>query len=59
CSNDLVSKLSELDELIDEEKRKWKQQNEAEKNADVIGRSKDLIRGGDKDAKNSQQSFAV
>jgi hypothetical protein len=26
CSNDLVSKLSELDELIDEEKRKWKQQ---------------------------------
>lgn len=25
-SSDLVSKLSELDELIDEEKRKWKQQ---------------------------------
>jgi hypothetical protein len=26
CSTDLVSKLSELDELIDEEKRKWRQQ---------------------------------
>jgi hypothetical protein len=26
CSTDLVSKLTELDELIDEEKRKWKQQ---------------------------------
>lgn len=48
-SNDLVSKLSELDELIDEEKRKWKQQNEAEKNADIIGRSKDLIRGEDEE----------
>jgi hypothetical protein len=59
-----VSKLSELDELIDEEKRKWKQQvcgsyalpsnpsilslqNEAEKNADVLGRTKELIRGND------------
>ena len=63
CSTDLVSKLSELDELIDEEKRKWKQQvcdpdtssllplvrsqNEAEKNADVLGRTKELIRGND------------
>jgi hypothetical protein len=64
CSTDLVSKLSELDELIDEEKRKWKQQvclspcslisltllqNEAEKNADVLGRTKELIRGNDND----------
>lgn len=42
CSNDLVSKLSELDDLIDEEKRKWKQQNENEKNSDILGRSKVL-----------------
>ena len=42
-SHDLVSKLSELDELIDEEKRKWKSQNETEKNAEVLGRSKQLI----------------
>jgi septal ring factor EnvC (AmiA/AmiB activator) len=42
-SHDLVSKLSELDELIDEEKRKWKSQNEAEKNAEVLGRSKQLM----------------
>jgi hypothetical protein len=56
----LVSKLSELDELLDEEKRKWKQQvncfsfcgdifntfyqNENEKNADILGRSKELSR---------------
>lgn len=43
-SGDLVSKLSELDELLDEEKRKWKQQNESEKNADILGRSKELSR---------------
>jgi hypothetical protein len=41
-SGDLVSKLSELDDLIDDEKRKWKQQHESEKNADILGRSKEL-----------------
>ena len=45
-SHDLVSKMSELDELIDEEKRKWKAQNEAEKSAEVLGRSKQLVAGG-------------
>lgn len=46
-SHDLVSKLSELDELIDEEKRKWKSQYEAEKNAEVLGRSKQLMSSTD------------
>lgn len=41
-SNDLVKKLTDLDEFIDEERRKWKQQNEAEKNADIMDRSKEL-----------------
>jgi len=49
-SHDLVSKLSELDELIDEEKRKWKAQNEAEKNAEVLGRSKQLMTSTDESA---------
>lgn len=44
CANDLVSRLSELDDLIDEEKRKWKQQYEAEKNANILGRSKELTK---------------
>ena len=48
-SHDLVSKLSELDELIDEEKRKWKSQYDAEKNAEVLGRSKQLISSSSKD----------
>jgi flagellar biosynthesis/type III secretory pathway chaperone len=37
-----VAKLTELDDLIDEEKRKWKLQNENEKNADILERSKEL-----------------
>jgi exonuclease VII large subunit len=39
-SNDLVSSLQQLDEMIDEERRKWKQQNELEKNEATKGRSR-------------------
>jgi hypothetical protein len=43
AATDLVEKLSALDSLIDEEKRKWIIQNEAEKSAELISKSKNLI----------------
>lgn len=42
-SHDLVLKLTELDELIDDEKRKWKSRSDDEKNTEVLGKSKQLL----------------
>jgi hypothetical protein len=44
-SNDLVTSLQQLDELIDEERRKWKQQNELERNEAVKGRGRSSFVG--------------
>jgi len=42
-SNEFVSKLNQLDEIIDEEKRKWKTQMENERNSSITERNKALI----------------
>jgi hypothetical protein len=42
-SNDFVSRLNELDEMIDEEKRKWKMQMETERNSGLNERSSEIL----------------
>lgn len=42
-SNEFVSKLNQLDEIIDDEKRKWKTQMENERNSSITERNKILI----------------
>jgi hypothetical protein len=53
AATDLVEKLSALDGLIDEEKRKWIIQNEAEKSAELISKSKNLIASPGRKSRNS------